>query len=107
MKCAADRSHDDRRGINPLHLLWNYSSVYCIMSRMIDQPITTCSARASVPPGRKPPADIVGSVHRFGPRGVPYEVIAVLSPDELRIRVITTGEETTYALADFLADPED
>ena len=24
-----------------------------------------------------------------------------------RIRVITTGEETTYALADFLADPED
>jgi hypothetical protein len=73
---------------------------------MIDQP-TTNPLPTSEPPGGKPPADIVGSVHRFGPGGVPYEVIAVVSPHELRIRVITTGEETTYALADFLADPED
>jgi hypothetical protein len=74
---------------------------------MIDHPITASPQHPSGPPGGRLPADIVGSVHRFGPRGVPYEVIAVLSPTELRIRVITTGEETTYALADFLADPED
>lgn len=50
---------------------------------------------------------LVGKVRRFGHHGVPYEVIAVLSPDEVKIRVITTGEETSYLLADLLNDPED
>jgi hypothetical protein len=36
-----------------------------------------------------------------------YEVIAILSADEVRIRVLTTGEEADYAIADLLADPED
>jgi hypothetical protein len=54
-----------------------------------------------------PPADLVGRVRRFGPRGVLYEVIALVSPEEVRIRVITTGEVTTYAIADVLTDPED
>jgi hypothetical protein len=50
---------------------------------------------------------LVGTVRRFGPRGVPYEVIAVTSRDDVLIRVIPTGEETTYPIAHVLADPED
>ena len=49
----------------------------------------------------------LGWVRRFGPRGVPYEVIAILSPKEVRIRVLTTGEEVDYGIADLLNDPED
>jgi hypothetical protein len=54
-----------------------------------------------------PPEHYLGWVRRFGPAGVPYEVIRVLSRDEVCIRVITTGEETTYAVSDLLSDPED
>ncbi len=49
----------------------------------------------------------LGWVRRFGPRGVPYEVIGAVSPSEVRIRVLTTGEEADYAIADLLTDPED
>lgn len=52
-------------------------------------------------------SELVGCVRRFGKRGVPYEVIAVASPKEVRIRVIPTGEETNYPIADVLTDPED
>ena len=53
-----------------------------------------------------PPADrLVGSVHRFGPHGVLYEVVKVLDDKRALIRVIDTGEETPYRLADILADP--
>lgn len=55
----------------------------------------------------KMPFDLVGRVRRFGPRGVPYEVLAVVSAHEVRIRVITTGEVVDYPIADVLADPED
>ena len=51
--------------------------------------------------------ELVGWVRRFGPRGVPYEVIAIASADEVTIRVMTTGEVTTYPTAHVRADPED
>ena len=54
-----------------------------------------------------PAGVVVGQVRRFGSRGVPYEVISVLSPQDIRIRVLTTGEEATYSVVDLLADPED
>jgi hypothetical protein len=54
-----------------------------------------------------PPADLVGRVRRFGPRGVLYEVIALVSQEEVRIRVIATGEVAAYPIADVLTDPED
>jgi hypothetical protein len=62
--------------------------------------LTTADAKAA-------PVDLVGLVRRFGPRGEPYEVLAVQSRDEVKIRVIPTGEETTYPIRDFLTDPED
>lgn len=55
----------------------------------------------------RPRTDYLGWVRRFGPRGVPYEVIAILSSKEVRIRVLTTGEEVDYDIADLLNDPED
>ncbi len=51
-----------------------------------------------------PPA-LVGTVRRFGPHGVLYEVIKVLDDQRALIRVIETGEETPYALAKISADP--
>ncbi len=54
-----------------------------------------------------PPANLVGRVRRFGPQGVLYEVIALVSPEEVRIRVISTGEVAAYPIADVLTDPED
>lgn len=54
-----------------------------------------------------PAADLVGRVRRFGPYGVLYKVIAIVSPAEVRIRVITTGEVAAYPIADVLTDPED
>lgn len=49
----------------------------------------------------------LGWIRRFGSRGVLYEVIALLPPNDVRIRVISTGEEATYRVADLLNDPED
>ena len=48
---------------------------------------------------------LVGTVHRFGENGVLYEVVRPV--DELRaiIRVIDTGEQTSYLIADILNDP--
>jgi hypothetical protein len=51
-----------------------------------------------------PPA-LVGTVRRFGPHGVLYEVIKVLDDSRALIRVIDTGEETPYSLDKILADP--
>jgi len=53
------------------------------------------------------PANLIGRVRRFGPRGVTYEVIAVLSATDVKIRVIATGEEAAYPIADVLSDAED
>ena len=46
-----------------------------------------------------------GSVHRFGKNGVLYEVLRQLNDTSAHIRVIDTGEETTYPIADILRDP--
>ena len=48
---------------------------------------------------------ITGSVHRFGKNGVLYEVLEQLNDSSPRIRVIETGEEATYPIADILRDP--
>ena len=53
-----------------------------------------------------PPAGpLVGTVRRFGPHGVLYEVVKILDDQRALIRVIDTGEETPYRLAHILADP--
>jgi hypothetical protein len=52
-----------------------------------------------------PPAALVGSVHRFGPHGVLYQVIRILDDQRALIRILDTGEETPYALTKILADP--
>jgi hypothetical protein len=50
---------------------------------------------------------LIGSVRRFGPHGVLYQVVKVLDDDRAMIRVIETGEETPYSLTKILADPAD
>ena len=50
-------------------------------------------------------ATITGSVHRFGKNGVLYEVLKKVDEASALIRVIETGEETTYPIADILRDP--
>jgi uncharacterized protein DUF5397 len=50
-------------------------------------------------------AGVVGSVRRFGPHGVLYEVLKILDDQRALIRVIDTGEETPYALSKISADP--
>ena len=48
---------------------------------------------------------LVGTVRRFGPHGVLYEVVKVLDEKRALIRVIDTGEETPYSVDKILADP--
>jgi hypothetical protein len=50
---------------------------------------------------------LAGSVRRFGPHGVLYEVVRVLDEERALIRVLDTGEETPYSLQKILADPTD
>jgi len=49
--------------------------------------------------------DLAGTVRRFGPHGVLYEVVRILDDERALIRVLDTGEETPYALNKLLADP--
>ena len=58
------------------------------------------------------PESLVGVCRRFGPTGPLYQVIAPGSPagpddPTMRIRVVETGEEIDYRLAEILDDPED
>jgi len=46
----------------------------------------------------QPSPALIGSVHRFGPHGVLYEVIALLDNKRAMVRVIDTAEEAPYAL---------
>jgi hypothetical protein len=50
---------------------------------------------------------LVGRVRRFGPQGVLYEVLEILDDGRARIRVLDTGEETSYSLDKIIADPVD
>jgi hypothetical protein len=56
---------------------------------------------------RPTPRLLVGRVRRFGPQGVLYEVVKILDDKLALIRVLETGEETSYALDKILADPTD
>jgi hypothetical protein len=53
-----------------------------------------------------PPA-LVGTVRRFGPHGVLYEVLRFVDDKHALIRVIDTGEETSYPVDMIIADPTD
>jgi hypothetical protein len=51
------------------------------------------------------PAALVGTVRRFGPHGVLYEIVRIVDDRCALIRVIETGEETPYLLDKIIADP--
>ncbi|MBS1223992.1 MAG: hypothetical protein H6R24_670 [Proteobacteria bacterium] len=58
------------------------------------------------------PQTLIGTWRRFGISGPVYEIIAegkkLPAGDEtLRIRVVETGEELDYKLADILDDPRE
>ena len=57
------------------------------------------------------PQDLVGTWRRFGAVGPVYEIIGVGQPTDadqfMRIRVIESGEEADYKLADVLDDPRE
>ncbi|HRY14302.1 MAG: DUF5397 family protein [Candidatus Competibacteraceae bacterium] len=58
------------------------------------------------------PQTLIGTWRRFGLSGPVYEIISqgerLPSGDEtLRVRVIETGEELDYKLADILDDPKE
>ena len=54
-----------------------------------------------------PVGKVVGEIRRFGAFGILYIVIGQAGVHELRIRVLDTGEELDYTIAEFLKDPED
>jgi hypothetical protein len=51
------------------------------------------------------PQALAGSIRRFGPHGVLYQIIRILDGQRALVRVIETGEETLYLLDKILADP--
>lgn len=48
---------------------------------------------------------VVGTVHRFGEKGVLYEVLRTVDDTSAMIRVLDTNEETLYPIADVQKDP--
>jgi hypothetical protein len=56
---------------------------------------------------RPAPPSLVGRIRRFGRQGVLYEVVEILDDKSALIRVLETGEETSYAVDKILADPVD
>ena len=48
---------------------------------------------------------LVGTVRRFGPHGVLYEIVKILDEKRALIRVLDTGEEAAYSVDKILADP--
>lgn len=55
---------------------------------------------------------LVGTFRRFGLVGPPYEVLGPVIPvagaePRMRIRLLESGEETDYALAQLLLDPSE
>lgn len=47
----------------------------------------------------------VGTIRRFGPHGILYEVLELVDRERALIRVLETGEETTYPIDSVAADP--
>lgn len=50
---------------------------------------------------------LVGTLHRFGKNGVLYQVLREVDGTSALIRVLETGEETTYPIADIKDDPNE
>jgi hypothetical protein len=50
---------------------------------------------------------VIGSYRRFGEAGTVYQVLDVLDSSLAKIRVLETDEETSYPLAQILADPKE
>ncbi len=67
--------------------------------------------QADTNPAKLPqPANLVGTWRRFGAAGPVYEIIGAGNelPDGdrlMRVRVVETGEEVDYRLAEILDDP--
>jgi hypothetical protein len=53
------------------------------------------------------PESVIGSYRRFGQAGIVYQVLDMLDSSSAKIRVLETDEETSYPLAQILADPEE
>jgi len=58
------------------------------------------------------PQTLIGTWRRFGMSGPVYEIVAAGEPlptgdETLRVRVVETGEELDYKLADILDDPKE
>ena len=51
-------------------------------------------------------AALVGSFHRIGHYGPPYEVLRLIDEKEALIVLLETGEEVEYPIADILTDPD-
>jgi hypothetical protein len=51
--------------------------------------------------------ELGGTVRRFGPHGVLYEVIKIIDDQRALVRVLDTREETAYPIPKILADPVD
>lgn len=50
---------------------------------------------------------LVGTVHRFGEKGVLYEVVRPVDESDVIIRVLDTGEETAYPVTNVKQDPSE
>lgn len=70
-------------------------------------------SEAHLAPAMPPrPQSLAGTWRRFGPVGPVYEIIAAGEPlpgDDrvMRVRVVESGEEVDYRLADILDDPKE
>ncbi|MDP1690323.1 MAG: DUF5397 family protein [bacterium] len=53
------------------------------------------------------PQSMIGTVHRFGEKGVLYEVVRPADESSVVIRVLDTGEETAYPIAHVKQDPSE
>jgi len=53
------------------------------------------------------PQSLIGTVHRFGEKGVLYEVVRPADTSSVIIRVLDTGEETAYPISDVKQDPSE
>jgi hypothetical protein len=53
------------------------------------------------------PSALIGTVRRFGPHGVLYEIIKIVDDKHALIRVLESGEDVSYPVDKILVDPAD
>ena len=53
------------------------------------------------------PSALTGTVRRFGPHGVLYEIIKIVDDKRALIRVLESGEDVSYPVDKILVDPAD